>query len=71
MYAAWYASVRPLPTCLPTRAAHVASAVLMQVQSFLLESFADGTEGLMLKRLDVGASYQPSKRTESWIKIKR
>ncbi len=25
----------------------------------------------MLKRLDVGASYQPSKRTESWIKIKR
>jgi ATP-dependent DNA ligase len=41
------------------------------VQAYLLEAFADGTEGLMLKRLDVGAAYQPSKRTESWIKIKR
>ena len=41
------------------------------MQEFLLEAFADGTEGLMLKRLDVGAGYQPSKRTESWIKIKR
>ena len=44
---------------------------MQQVQAFLLEAFADGTEGLMLKRLDVGAAYQPSKRTESWIKIKR
>ena len=44
---------------------------VQQVQAFLLESFADGTEGLMLKRLDFGATYQPSKRTESWIKIKR
>ena len=44
---------------------------LLQVQEFLLESFAGGTEGLMLKRLDAGAAYQPSKRTESWIKIKR
>ena len=42
-----------------------------QVQEFLLESFAQGTEGLMLKRLDDGAAYQPSKRSESWIKIKR
>ena len=25
----------------------------------------------MLKALDVGAAYQPSKRSESWIKIKR
>ena len=25
----------------------------------------------MLKALDVGAAYQPSRRSESWIKIKR
>lgn len=25
----------------------------------------------MLKALDVGAAYQPSKRSDSWIKIKR
>lgn len=42
-----------------------------QVQEFLLKSFAEGTEGLMLKRLDAGSAYQPSKRSESWIKIKR
>lgn len=42
-----------------------------QVQEFLLESFAEGTEGLMLKRLGANATYQPSKRSESWIKIKR
>lgn len=42
-----------------------------QVQDFLLKSFAEGTEGLMLKRLDAGSTYQPSKRSESWIKIKR
>jgi len=41
------------------------------VQEFLLEAFAASTEGLMLKRLDVDATYQPSKRSESWIKIKR
>jgi ATP-dependent DNA ligase len=28
-------------------------------------------QGLMLKRLDAGSAYQASKRSESWIKIKR
>lgn len=41
------------------------------VQEFLLESFAGGTEGLMLKALDVAAGYQPSKRSDSWIKLKK
>lgn len=45
--------------------------MLTQVQEFLLQSFAAGTEGLMVKRLDGNAAYQPSKRSESWIKIKR
>ncbi len=42
-----------------------------RIQEFLLESFAGGTEGLMLKALDVAAGYQPSKRSDSWIKLKR
>ena len=42
-----------------------------RIQEFLLESFAGGTEGLMLKALDVAAAYQPSKRSDSWIKLKR
>ena len=44
---------------------------LFPLQEFLLESFAGGTEGLMLKALDVAAGYQPSKRSDSWIKLKR
>jgi len=40
------------------------------VQEFLLESFSKGAEGLMLKQLDSGG-YQPSKRSESWLKVKR
>ena len=42
-----------------------------RIQEMLLESFAGGTEGLMLKALDVAAGYQPSKRSDSWIKLKR
>eukprot|EP00884_Botryococcus_braunii_P017318 jgi/Botrbrau1/426/Bobra.110_2s0076.1 len=41
------------------------------VREFLQEAFAEGAEGLMLKALDEGASYQPSKRSESWLKIKK
>lgn len=42
-----------------------------QVEGFLLEAFASGAEGLMLKALDQGAAYQPSKRSDSWVKLKR
>lgn len=42
-----------------------------QVWDYLLEAFAAGTEGLMLKRLDTSAAYEPSRRSESWIKVKR
>ncbi|KAK9793179.1 hypothetical protein WJX73_007861 [Symbiochloris irregularis] len=46
--------------------------VAARVQEALLESFAAGTEGLMLKALDGPASgYQPSKRSESWLKVKK
>lgn len=48
-----------------------AASVEAKVQTYLLESFASGTEGLMLKSLDKAATYQASKRSENWIKLKR
>lgn len=42
-----------------------------QVNTYLLESFANGVEGLMLKPLDVNATYQASKRSENWLKLKK
>ncbi|KFM27440.1 DNA ligase 1 [Auxenochlorella protothecoides] len=39
------------------------------LQAALLEAFAQGGEGLMLKSL--GAGYEPSKRADHWIKLKR
>jgi ATP-dependent DNA ligase len=49
----------------------VAAGVEARVHSYLLEAFASGTEGLMLKALDQKATYQASKRSESWLKLKR
>ena len=48
-----------------------AHSIEARVQTYLLESFASGTEGLMLKSLDKAATYQASKRSENWIKLKR
>ncbi|KAL0029207.1 hypothetical protein WJX79_003015 [Trebouxia sp. C0005] len=56
---------------LSTRARGQIAAHQVTMHEFLLESFAGGTEGLMLKALDVAAGYQPSKRSDSWIKLKR
>lgn len=39
------------------------------IETWLLEATAASTEGLMLKSLD--AAYQPSRRSESWIKLKK
>ena len=59
----------------PEKQAEVAeegeASIEAQVQTYLLESFASGTEGLMLKSLDKAATYQASKRSENWIKLKR
>ncbi|KAG2439579.1 hypothetical protein HXX76_004931 [Chlamydomonas incerta] len=41
------------------------------VMELLLQSFNTGAEGLMLKRLDGAAAYEPSRRSEGWIKVKR
>ena len=40
-----------------------------KIHGWLLDSLAAGTEGLMLKSLD--AAYQPSRRSEHWIKLKK
>ncbi|MEW5298883.1 MAG: hypothetical protein WDW36_001957 [Sanguina aurantia] len=43
-----------------------------RVTEFLMRSLDEGAEGLMLKRLDGPRSiYEPSKRADSWIKVKR
>ena len=42
-----------------------------RVHVLLLEAFSRGTEGLMLKSLDAAAAYQPSKRCDSWLKLKK
>jgi hypothetical protein len=40
-----------------------------RLQECLLEAFASGAEGLMLKQL--GGPYEPSKRADHWVKLKR
>ena len=43
----------------------------VRLREILQDAFAAGTEGIMLKALDIGAGYQPSKRSEAWLKIKK
>jgi DNA ligase-1 len=45
------------------------SSALEELQAFLDEAVTDCTEGLMVKAMD--ATYEPSKRSLNWLKLKK
>ncbi|KAG7586032.1 DNA ligase ATP-dependent central [Arabidopsis thaliana x Arabidopsis arenosa] len=44
---------------------------LSRINAFLEEAFQSSCEGIMVKSLDVDAGYCPTKRSDSWLKVKR
>ncbi|KAF8113632.1 hypothetical protein N665_0047s0038 [Sinapis alba] len=44
---------------------------LCKINAFLEEAFQSSCEGIMVKSLDIDAGYCPTKRSDSWLKVKR
>ena len=40
-----------------------------EITDFLNKSVVDGCEGLMVKTMEVNATYEPSKRSLNWLKV--
>lgn len=47
------------------------SSSVEDIQHFLEESIKAGCEGLMVKTLDAESSYEPSRRSRKWLKVKK
>ncbi|RKO83497.1 ATP dependent DNA ligase domain-containing protein, partial [Blyttiomyces helicus] len=52
-------------------AKHMDGSSVEQIQTFLEESVTGNCEGLMVKTLEQEASYEPSKRSRNWLKLKK
>ena len=52
-------------------ATHMETSNTEDIEAFLNKSVEDLCEGLMVKTLDIDASYEPSKRSYNWLKLKK